>query len=49
VPYTCRRTESGFDSVKIRIGDREVASEDPALLKPALEATGYDFAKQIPV
>ena len=48
VPYTVAQTESGFDSVKIRIGDREVASEDPALLQPALEAKGYDFAKQIP-
>lgn len=48
VPYTVVATESGFDSVKIRIGDREVASEDPALLQPALEAMGYDFAKQVP-
>ena len=48
VPYTVVAAESGFDSVAIRIGDREVASEDPALLRPALEATGYDFAKQIP-
>lgn len=48
VPYTVAATDSGFDSVKIRIGDREVASEDPALLQPALEAMGYDFAKQIP-
>ncbi|WP_137751883.1 MFS transporter [Sphingopyxis sp. L1A2A] len=48
VPYTVAQTDSGFDSVKIRIGDREVASEDPALLQPALEASGYDFAKQIP-
>jgi len=48
VPYTVAATDSGFDSVKIRIGDREVASEDPALLQPALEASGYDFAKQIP-
>ena len=48
VPYTVAATDSGFDSVTIRIGDREVASEDPALLQPALEASGYDFAKQIP-
>jgi len=48
VPYTVAATDSGFDSVKIRIGDREVASEDPALLQPALEASGYDFAKQVP-
>ena len=48
VPYTIVQTDSAFDSVKIRIGDREVASEDPALLQPALEAKGYDFGKQIP-
>lgn len=48
VPYSVAATDSGFDSVTIRIGDREVASEDPALLQPALEASGYDFAKQIP-
>ncbi len=48
VPYTVAQTDSGFDSVKIRIGEREVASEDPALLQPALEASGYDFAKQVP-
>lgn len=48
VPYTVVATRSGFDSVGIRIGDREVASEDPALLQPALEAMGYDFAKQVP-
>ncbi|WP_428628984.1 MFS transporter [Sphingopyxis sp.] len=48
VPYKVAVTKGGFDSVTIRIGDREVASEDPALLQPALEAMGYDFAKQIP-
>jgi MFS family permease len=48
VPYTVEASDSGFDRVTIRIGDREVASEDPALLQPALEASGYDFAKQIP-
>jgi MFS family permease len=48
VPYTVAATDSSFDSVTIRIGEREVASEDPALLQPALEASGYDFAKQIP-
>jgi MFS family permease len=48
VPYSVVATDSGFDSVTIRIGEREVASEDPALLKPALEASGYDFAKQVP-
>ncbi len=48
VPYQVVSSEAGFDSVKVTIGDREVASEDPALLKPALEAMGYNFDKQIP-
>jgi len=48
VPYQVVSSETGFDSVKVTIGDREVASEDPALLKPALEAMGYSFDKQIP-
>ena len=48
VPYKVVASGSGFDSVTIHIGDREVASEDPALLKPALEATGYSFEKQVP-
>jgi len=48
VPYKVVASGSGFDAVKIDIGDREVASEDPALLKPALEAKGYNFEKQIP-
>lgn len=48
VPYQVVSNETGFDSVKVMIGDREVASEDPALLKPALEAMGYGFDKQIP-
>src|SRR3546814_16741586 len=48
VPYTVAQTDGGFDSVQIRIGDREVAREDPALLQPALEPLGDDFAKQIP-
>lgn len=48
VPYQVVSNETGFDSVKVMIGDREVASEDPALLKPALEAMGYSFDKQIP-
>jgi MFS family permease len=48
VPYQVLSSETGFDSVKVTIGDREVASEDPALLKPALEAMGYSFDKQIP-
>src|SRR3546814_20261643 len=41
VSYTVVQTDSGFDSVQIRIGNREVASEDPELLRPALEAKGY--------
>ncbi len=48
VPYTVVAEGGGFDRVAIHIGDREVASEDPALLQPALEAMGYDFVKQIP-
>jgi MFS family permease len=48
VPYQVVSNETGFGSVKVMIGDREVASEDPALLKPALEAMGYGFDKQIP-
>jgi MFS family permease len=48
VPYSIVTTASGFDSVKVMIGDREVAGEDPAILKPALEAMGYNFEKQVP-
>ena len=48
VPYKVVDSGSGFDSVKVEIGGREVAGEDPAVLQPALEAMGYDFAKQIP-
>ncbi len=48
VPYTVVDSGSGFDSVAVTIGRREVAGEDPAVLKPALEAMGYDFEKQIP-
>lgn len=48
VPYKVQPSGSGFDSVKIHIGGREVASEDPALLRPALEAMGYGFDKQVP-
>lgn len=48
VPYKIVDSGSGFDSVNIHIGGREVASEDPALLRPALEAMGYSFDKQIP-
>jgi MFS family permease len=47
VPYTVV-AGGGVDSVKVTIGDREVAGEDPAVLKPALEAMGYDFEKQVP-
>lgn len=48
VPYRVVASQDGFDSVRIMIGDRQVASEDPAILKPALEASGYSFEKQIP-
>ena len=48
VPYAVVETPGGLDSVAVRIGGREVAGEDPALLRPALEAMGYDFAKQVP-
>jgi len=48
VPYKVVARDSAFDSVTIHIGGREVASEDPALLQPALEAMGYSFEKQIP-
>ena len=48
VPYTVVATDSAFDRVKIHIGGREVAGEDPAILQPALEAMGYSFERQIP-
>jgi hypothetical protein len=48
VPYTVVSSGSAFDSVKVTVGKREVAGEDPAILKPALEAMGYDLEKQIP-
>ncbi len=48
VPYKVVPSDRSFDSVNIHIGGREVASEDPALLEPALEAMGYSFEKQIP-
>ena len=48
VPYKVVASGDAFDTVKIHIGDREVAGEDPAVLKPALEAKGYNFEKQIP-
>lgn len=48
IPYKVVTSSSGFDSVNVTIGNREVAGEDPALLKPALEAMGYSFEKQIP-
>jgi len=48
VPYKVVSSGGGFDSVKVTIGGREVAGEDPAVLKPALEAMGYGFDKQIP-
>jgi len=48
VPYKVVDRGSRFDSVRVTIGGREVAGEDPAVLKPALEAMGYNFEKQIP-
>jgi Sugar (and other) transporter. len=48
VPYKVAASDRSFDSVQIHIGGRAVASEDPALLQPALEAMGYSFEKQIP-
>jgi MFS family permease len=48
VPYQVVTRAGAFDSVTIHIGNREVAGEDPVLLRPALEAMGYDFAKQVP-
>ncbi len=48
VPYAVVATDSAFDSVKIHIGGREVAGEDPAILQPALESMGYSFERQIP-
>lgn len=48
VPYRIVAGGGAFDSVKVTVGGREVAGEDPAVLKPALEAMGYDFEKQVP-
>lgn len=48
VPYAVVSSGGGFDSVRVKIGDREVAGEDPVVLKPALEAMGYNFEKQVP-
>jgi MFS family permease len=48
VPYVVQPSKSGFDSVNVMIGSRKVASEDPSILRPALEASGYSFEKQIP-
>ena len=48
VPYRIVASGGGFDSARVTIGGREVAGEDPAVLKPALEAMGYDFEKQVP-
>lgn len=48
VSYHVKQTASGFDDVQVTIGGREVASEDPAILRPALEAMGYEFERQIP-
>ena len=48
VPYKVVASGNTFDSVDIHIGGKQVASDDPALLKPALEAMGYDFEPQVP-
>lgn len=48
VPYRVVDDGTGFDTVTVTIGEREVAGEDPEILKPALEAMGYDFEPQIP-
>lgn len=48
VPYRVVDDGTGFDTVTITIGEREVAGDDPEILKPALEAMGYDFEPQIP-
>ncbi len=48
LPYDVVTRGGGFDGVIVRVGDREVAGEDPALLQPALEAMGYNFEKQMP-
>src|SRR3546814_8148756 len=40
VPYRVVARGGTFDSVTIHIGGKEVASADPALLRPALEALG---------
>lgn len=48
VPYSVVSSGGSFDSVMVTVGGREVAGEDPAVLKPALEAMGYSFEKQIP-
>ena len=48
VPYTVVSENGGFDTVAVTIGGREVAGEDPVVLKPALEAMGYNFEKQVP-
>src|SRR3546814_11208045 len=49
-PPRSTRTDTLFPYTTLfrSIGNREVASEDPELLRPALEAMGYDFAKQVP-
>lgn len=48
VSYEVKQSASGFDTVQVTIGGREVAGEDPAILQPALEAMGYEFERQIP-
>lgn len=48
VSYDLKTIPSSFDTVVVHIGGREVAGDDPSILKPALEAMGYDFEPQIP-
>ncbi|MCC2601006.1 MFS transporter [Sphingopyxis yananensis] len=48
VSYDVAPSDSAFDVATVHIGGREVASDDPSILKPALEAMGYGFDPQIP-
>ncbi len=48
VSYDIAPSDSAFDVATVHIGGREVASDDPNILKPALEAMGYNFDPQIP-
>ncbi len=48
VPYTVVNREGVADDVVVTVGARELASVEPEIFQPALEASGYSFAKQIP-